>query len=103
MTPTEAAIAADKARAAAEAGEELEETDPTAPLSLAIVGIGLVAGVFLAYALNYTLAHLADAPALPGALLAGGVGLLWALGVAAALAPAYEATLVPPVVSTRTV
>ena len=44
-----------------------------------------------------------DAPALPGALLAGGVGLLWALGVAAALAPAYEATLVPPVVSTRTV
>jgi putative ABC transport system permease protein len=68
-----------------------------------IVGIGLVAGVLLAYALNYTLAHLADAPALPGALLAGGVALLWALGVAAALAPAYEATLVPPVVSTRTV
>lgn len=68
-----------------------------------IVGTGLVAGVFFAYALNYALAHLADAPALPGPLLAGGVALLWSLGVAAALAPAYEATLVPPVVSTRTV
>jgi GTP-binding protein len=34
----DAAIAADRARAAAEAGEELEEIDPTAPLSLAIVG-----------------------------------------------------------------
>ena len=68
-----------------------------------IVGIGLVAGVFLAYALNYALAHLADSPELPGALLAGGVALLWALGVAAALVPAYGATLVPPVVSTRTV
>ena len=33
-----AAIAADKARALAEAGEELEELDPKAPLSLAIVG-----------------------------------------------------------------
>ncbi len=34
----EAAIAADAARAAAEDGEELEEVDPGAPLSLAIVG-----------------------------------------------------------------
>ncbi|KLI64300.1 ribosome biogenesis GTPase Der [Aurantiacibacter marinus] len=33
-----AAIAADKARALAEAGEDLEELDPKAPLSLAIVG-----------------------------------------------------------------
>lgn len=33
-----AAIAADKARALAESGEELEELDPKAPLSLAIVG-----------------------------------------------------------------
>jgi len=33
-----AAIAADKARALAEAGDELEEVDPKAPLSLAIVG-----------------------------------------------------------------
>jgi putative ABC transport system permease protein len=68
-----------------------------------IVGIGLVAGVFLAYALNYVLAQLAGAPALPWALLAGGVALLWAVGVAAAVAPAFQATLVPPVVTTRTV
>lgn len=68
-----------------------------------ITGIGLVAGVFLAYALNYALAHLAGAPALPWTLLAGGVALLWTIGVAAALAPAFQATLVPPVVTTRTV
>jgi putative ABC transport system permease protein len=68
-----------------------------------ITGIGLAAGVVLAYALNYALAHLAGAPALPWALLAGGVLLLWAIGVAAALAPAFQATLVPPVVTTRTV
>ncbi len=34
----DAAIAADRARAALEAGEEPEENDPSAPLSLAIVG-----------------------------------------------------------------
>jgi putative ABC transport system permease protein len=68
-----------------------------------IVGIGLVAGVFLAYTLNYALAHLAGAPALPWTMLAGGVVLLWTIGVAAALAPAFQATLVPPVVTTRTV
>jgi len=68
-----------------------------------ITGIGLALGVVLAYALNYALAHLAGAPALPWTLLAGGVALLWAIGVAAALAPAFQATLVPPVVTTRTV
>ncbi len=68
-----------------------------------IVGIGLVAGVLLAYALNFALAHLAGAPALPWTLLAGGVALLWIIGIAAALAPAFQATLVPPVVTTRTV
>lgn len=68
-----------------------------------ITGIGLIAGVFLAYALNYALAHFAGAPALPWSLLAGGVALLWAIGVFAALAPAFQATLVPPVVTTRTV
>ena len=68
-----------------------------------IVGIGLVAGVFLAYALNYALTHLTDAAALPAMLLTGGIVLLWIVGVVAALAPAFQATLVPPVVSTRTV
>jgi putative ABC transport system permease protein len=68
-----------------------------------IVGIGLVAGVFLTYALNYALTHLADAASLPATLLGGGIVLLWIVGVAAALAPAFQATLVPPVVTTRTV
>jgi putative ABC transport system permease protein len=68
-----------------------------------IVGIGLASGVFLAYALNYALAHLAGATTLSWSLVAGGAALLWAIGVAAALVPAFQATMVPPVVSTRTV
>ena len=68
-----------------------------------ITGIGLTLGVFLAYALNYALANLAGAPALDLGLLAAGIVLLWVIGVASALAPAFQATLVPPVVTTRTV
>lgn len=68
-----------------------------------ITGIGLALGVVLAYGLNIALSHLAGAPALPWALLAAAVGLLWTVGVTAALAPAFQATLVPPVVTTRTV
>jgi len=68
-----------------------------------ITGIGLILGVFLSYALNFALASLAGAPALNMGLLAAGIGLLWIIGIAAALAPAFQATLVPPVVTTRTV
>jgi len=68
-----------------------------------ITGIGLTVGVVVAYALNYALAHLAGAPPLGSTLLAEGVALLWVIGVASALAPAFQATLVPPVVTTRTV
>jgi len=68
-----------------------------------ITGIGLILGVVLAYALNFALASLAGAPALNMGLLAAGIGLLWIIGIAAALAPAFQATLVPPVVTTRTV
>jgi putative ABC transport system permease protein len=68
-----------------------------------ISGIGLALGAVLTYALNYVLAHLADAPAIGLPLIAGGIFILWAIGLASALAPAFRATLVPPVVTTRTV
>ncbi len=68
-----------------------------------ITGIGLTLGVALSYALNYALANFAGAPALNPILLAAGIALLWVIGVASALAPAFQATLVPPVVTTRTV
>ena len=68
-----------------------------------IAGIGLALGTLLAYVLNYALAHLAGAPSISWSLIAGGIVLLWGIGLASALVPAFRATLVPPVVTTRTV
>ncbi len=68
-----------------------------------ISGIGLVLGAVLTYALNYALAHLADAPTIGVPLIAAGIVFLWGIGLISALAPAFRATLVPPVVTTRTV
>jgi len=68
-----------------------------------ITGIGLALGALLTYALNYALAHLADAPSIGWPLIATGILFLWAIGLFSALAPAFRATLVPPVVTTRTV
>jgi drug/metabolite transporter (DMT)-like permease len=68
-----------------------------------ITGIGLALGALLTYALNYVLAHLAGAPSISWPLIASGIVLLWGIGLISALAPAFRATLVPPVVTTRTV
>ena len=68
-----------------------------------ITGIGLALGALLTYALNYALAHIAGAPAISWWLIAAGIVLLWVIGLISALAPAFRATLVPPVVTTRTV
>jgi len=68
-----------------------------------ITGIGLAIGALLTYALNYALAHLADAPSIGWPLIATGIVFLWVIGLISALAPAFRATLVPPVVTTRTV
>jgi len=68
-----------------------------------ITGIGLALGALLTYALNYALAHLADAPSIGWPLIATGIFFLWVIGLISALAPAFRATLVPPVVTTRTV
>jgi putative ABC transport system permease protein len=68
-----------------------------------ISGIGLALGAVLTYALNFALAHFADAPRIGFPLIAVGIVFLWAIGLISALAPAFRATLVPPVVTTRTV
>lgn len=76
-----------------------------------VTGSGLVLGFGLAWALNYALAQVtaipgATAPSVPKLdwpLLAGGMLLLWASGLLAALVPALRATRVAPVVATRTV
>jgi len=68
-----------------------------------ITGIGLALGALLTYALNYALAHLADAPSIGWPLIATGIVFLWIVGLISALAPAFRATLVPPVVTTRSV
>jgi putative ABC transport system permease protein len=75
-----------------------------------VTGSGLALGLGLAWALNYTLVRMttvagasAAVPKLDWGLLAGGMALLWASGLLAALAPALRATRVAPVVATRTV
>jgi putative ABC transport system permease protein len=68
-----------------------------------ISGIGLALGAVLTYTLNFALAHFADAPTIGFPLIAAGIVFLWAIGLISALAPAFRATLVPPVVTTRTV
>jgi putative ABC transport system permease protein len=68
-----------------------------------VTGSGLALGLGLAWALNYVLAKVAEAPKLDWSLLAGGMLLLWVSGLLAALAPARRATRVAPVVATRTV
>ena len=68
-----------------------------------ITGIGLSLGAILTYALNYALAHLAGAPSIDWPLIVAGIVLLWGIGLLSALAPAFRATLVPPVVTTRSV
>jgi putative ABC transport system permease protein len=68
-----------------------------------VTGSGLAIGLGLAFALNYALVKVAEAPKLDWSLLAGGMLLLWVSGILAALVPALRATRVAPVVATRTV
>jgi putative ABC transport system permease protein len=68
-----------------------------------ITGFGLVLGIVLTYGLNYLLVQVAEMPKMNVELLAGGVLLLWATGVIAALVPALRATSVSPEIATRSV
>jgi putative ABC transport system permease protein len=68
-----------------------------------VTGSGLALGLGLAFALNYALVKVAEAPKLDWSLLAGGMALLWVSGILAALVPALRAARVAPVVATRSV
>ena len=68
-----------------------------------ITTIGAVLGLILAYALNFGLVNLVEGAKLDGWILAAGVGLLWATGLAAALGPALRAARIAPAIATRNV
>lgn len=64
---------------------------------------GLVVGVAASLGLNSALLNWADAPRLSFALIAGGMVMLWMVGLGAAFAPARRAMMLPPVIATRSV
>jgi putative ABC transport system permease protein len=64
---------------------------------------GVVTGCILALLLGFWLSTTFELPRLKLYYLVGGVGLLWAIGLAAAWAPARRAARVSPAVATRTV
>lgn len=68
-----------------------------------ITSIGAGLGLVLAYALNFGLVNLVAAAKLDAWILAVGVGLLWATGLAAALGPALRAARIAPAIATRNV
>lgn len=64
---------------------------------------GLVLGVFGAYALNFLLvSHVSDVK-MQWELVAGGIALLWAMGLIATIPPAMRAMSVAPSIATRSV
>jgi putative ABC transport system permease protein len=64
---------------------------------------GVAAGCILAIAAGVPLSQMYQTPQLPLYYLAGGVLLLWIVGLAAVLVPALRAARVSPAVATRTV
>jgi putative ABC transport system permease protein len=68
-----------------------------------ITSLGSILGLALAYALNYVLVTSTQAVKLDWRLVAIGIALLWLQTIAATLAPAIRAALVPPVIATRAV
>ncbi|MFL6200094.1 MAG: ABC transporter permease [Thermoanaerobaculia bacterium] len=68
-----------------------------------ITSIGAALGLVLAYALNFGLINLVEGAKLDAWMLAAGVGLLWATGLAAALGPALKAARIAPAIATRNV
>ena len=68
-----------------------------------IVTFGAVVGVALAVGLNVGLLEVVEGARLGAPILAGGVLLLWAIGLGAALGPALRGARVEPAVATRNV
>lgn len=71
--------------------------------NLMITSGGIVAGLFLAVALNQLLMQQLQMGRLPIAYLASGAAALWVLGAAAVYGPASRAASTPPALATRTV
>ncbi len=71
--------------------------------SAVVVAVGTGLGLVGAGALNAALMSSMDVTALSPALALAGVGLLWAVGFGATLAPAIRASRLQPVLATRTV
>jgi len=68
-----------------------------------ITTAGIVAGTALAIVLNHTLMRQVELSRLPVAYLAGGMAVLWLLGLAAVAGPAWRAAGIPPATATRSV
>lgn len=65
--------------------------------------VGILIGVFGAYALNFLLVYKVTDVKMPWQLVAAGVVLLWINGLLATLPPALRAARVPPSIATRSV
>ncbi|KFN46480.1 ABC transporter permease [Arenimonas metalli] len=68
-----------------------------------VTSFGIAIGLGLALALNQLLVDALEVPRLPLAILPAGVVALWALGLLAALGPAWRAARIPPAEATRSV
>lgn len=68
-----------------------------------VTTIGAVLGAGLAYAINFGLVTMVEGAKLDGWILATGVGLLWIVGLGAALGPALRAARIAPAIATRNV
>jgi len=67
-----------------------------------IITGGVLLGGLLACELNSLLAKYFEVQMLTSSYLAAGASMLWLVGHIAGLSPAFRATLVPPIVATRT-
>ena len=68
-----------------------------------VTSFGIAVGLGLALALNQWLVSELEVPRIPLHYLPGGVVALWALGLLAALGPAWRAARIPPAEATRSV
>jgi putative ABC transport system permease protein len=68
-----------------------------------VTGVGLTLGILLTYGLNFALANWFDVSRIGPQLVVAGMGLLWGVGLVAALIPALRGTTVSPVIATRNV
>lgn len=68
-----------------------------------VTSIGAVLGAGLAYAINIGLVTMVEGAKLDAWILVAGVGLLWVVGLGAALGPALRAARIAPAIATRNV